>query len=120
VLAAGGGASAEPGRAGAPGCDRPWPRVLAGGRIVAQGSVAELRDQIAGQDEVRWARSGQRFRCRTPDGASFVRGLFAAGGEDIRDLEVRRASLEDTYLTLVRQTEAGRGTAATGGLEGAA
>lgn len=44
-------------------------------------------------------------RC-TPDSTSFVRHLFAAGGEDISELEGRRASLEDTYLALVRQAEA--------------
>jgi ABC-2 type transport system ATP-binding protein len=29
-------------------------------------------------------------------------------GEDVTDLEVRRASLEDTYLTLVLEYEGGR------------
>jgi ABC-2 type transport system ATP-binding protein len=86
--------------------------ILAGGRIAAQGTAAELRDQIAGEDEVRWARAGQRFRRLTPDATSFVRGLFATDGDDISELEVRRASLEDTYLTLVRQAEAGHGTVA--------
>ena len=79
--------------------------VLAGGRIVAQGTAGELRDQIAGEDEVRWARAGQHFRHLTADSTSFVRRLFAADGADISDLEVRRASLEDTYLALVRQAE---------------
>ena len=31
--------------------------------------------------------------------------LFAQYGEAISELEVRRASLEDTYLALVRQAE---------------
>jgi ABC-2 type transport system ATP-binding protein len=80
--------------------------ILAAGRIAAQGAAAELRDQIAGEDEVRWARAGQHSRRWTPDSTSFVRQLLAAGGEDICELEVRRASLEDTYLALVRQAEA--------------
>jgi ABC-2 type transport system ATP-binding protein len=79
--------------------------VLAGGRIIAQGSPAELSSQIASQDEVRWARAGQRFRRFTPDATAFVRELLAADGPDISELEVRRASLEDTYLALVRQAE---------------
>jgi ABC-2 type transport system ATP-binding protein len=86
--------------------------ILAGGRIVAQGSAAELRRQIAGQDEVRWAVAGRRFRRFTPDSTSFVRGLFADGGQDVSELEVRRASLEQTYLALVRQAEDGGGTPA--------
>jgi ABC-2 type transport system ATP-binding protein len=80
--------------------------ILAAGRIAAQGTAAELRDQIAGEDEVRWTRDGQHYRRCTPDSTSFVRQLLAAGGNDISELEVRRASLEDTYLTLVRQAEA--------------
>ena len=88
--------------------------ILAGGRIVAQGTAGELKNQIAGEDEVRWARAGQRFRRFTPDAASFVRGLLAADGEDVTELEVRRASLEDAYLTLVRQAEAGDTATAVG------
>jgi ABC-2 type transport system ATP-binding protein len=86
--------------------------ILAAGRIAAQGTAAELRDQIAGEDEVRWTRDGQHYRRVTPDSTSFVRQLLAAGGEDICELEVRRASLEDTYLTLVRQAEAQPATVA--------
>jgi ABC-2 type transport system ATP-binding protein len=68
-------------------------------------STEELRRQIAGEDEVRWVRAGQRFRRCTADSTSFVRNLFATDAEAISELEVRRASLEDTYLTLVRQAE---------------
>jgi ABC-2 type transport system ATP-binding protein len=80
--------------------------ILAAGRIAAQGTVAELRDQIAGEDEVSWIQAGQHHHHCTPDSTSFVRQLFASGGGDISELEVRRASLEDTYLALVRQAEA--------------
>jgi ABC-2 type transport system ATP-binding protein len=37
----------------------------------------------------------------------FVRELFRQYGDGIADLEVRRASLEDTYMTMVRDFEAG-------------
>jgi ABC-2 type transport system ATP-binding protein len=79
--------------------------ILVGGQIVAEGSTAELSRQIAGQDEVRWSRAGQHFSHRTPDSTGFVRDLFGRYGTDLSELEVRRASLEDTYLTLVRRAE---------------
>jgi hypothetical protein len=51
------------------------------------------------------------------DADEFVFDLFKQYGEGIADLEVRRASLEDTYLALVRQAEAGQGEAAARGLK---
>jgi ABC-2 type transport system ATP-binding protein len=44
----------------------------------------------------------------TGDPTTFARNLFARHGVEISDLEVRRASLEDTYLTMVQQHESGR------------
>jgi ABC-2 type transport system ATP-binding protein len=41
------------------------------------------------------------------DATAFVRELFRQHGESVGDLEVRRASLADTYMALVRQAEAG-------------
>ena len=41
------------------------------------------------------------------DAAAFVRELFRQYGESVEDLEVRRASLADTYMALVRQAEHG-------------
>ncbi|MGW6276824.1 ABC transporter ATP-binding protein [Kribbella sp. NPDC055071] len=79
--------------------------ILTGGRIVAAGTTAELTTLIAGEDEVRWIVDGQHFRKSTPDSTAFVRGLFAEYGAAVRELEVRRASLEDTYLTLIRGQE---------------
>ena len=80
--------------------------ILTGGRIVAAGSPAELTTLIAGEDEVRWSIDGQHFRKTTPDSTTFVRDLFTQYGASVRELEVRRASLEDTYLALVRGQEA--------------
>jgi ABC-2 type transport system ATP-binding protein len=79
--------------------------VLAAGRIVAAGTEAELTRQIAGQDEVRWTVDGRRFTESVVESTAFVRGLFSQYGESLAELEVRRATLEDTYLTLVRQNE---------------
>ncbi|MFI6601067.1 ABC transporter ATP-binding protein [Nonomuraea sp. NPDC050536] len=79
--------------------------ILDGGRIIADGTAAELARQIAGQDEVRWTLDGRRRAESTPDSTAFVRELFAQYGERVRELEVHRASLEQTYLALVRQAE---------------
>ncbi|GIH26742.1 multidrug ABC transporter ATP-binding protein [Acrocarpospora phusangensis] len=84
--------------------------VLNGGRIVADGSAAELARRIVGSDEVRWSREGHRFTQSTTDSTAFVRGLFAQYGEAIAELEVHRASLEQTYLALVRQAETKEGS----------
>ena len=90
--------------------------ILAGGTIIADGSADELARAMSGQSEVRWSRDGQRF-VHAPDNATaFARELFQDYGESVEDLEIRRASLEDMYMTLVRQAEQGapRGlTAAT-------
>lgn len=76
--------------------------ILAGGRIVADGSADALARQIRGRAEVRWTRNGQRFVHAADDATGFVRALLAEHPAGIDDLEVRRASLEDTYLELVR------------------
>jgi len=81
--------------------------ILDGGRIIADGTAEELAQRIAGADEVRWTRAGRRFAQSTTASTRFVFDLFQHYGEDIADLEVRRASLEDTYLSLVQQAEAG-------------
>ncbi|MFE3448357.1 ABC transporter ATP-binding protein [Nonomuraea sp. NPDC059194] len=81
--------------------------ILNGGRIIADGSAGELARRIAGQDEVRWTRDGQRFTHSTTESTRFVHDLFIQHGEAIGELEVHRASLEQTYLALVRQAESG-------------
>ncbi|MEV0149440.1 MULTISPECIES: ABC transporter ATP-binding protein [unclassified Nonomuraea] len=79
--------------------------VLNRGRIVADGTAAELARRIAGEDEVRWVRDGRRYVDRTPDSTKFARELFARYGDDVQALEVHRASLEQTYLALVHEAE---------------
>ena len=81
--------------------------ILAGGTIIADGSADELSRAMSGQSEVRWSRDGQRFVHPADDATAFVRELFRQYGGSIEDLEVRRASLEDTYMALVRQAEDG-------------
>lgn len=86
--------------------------ILAGGSIIAEGSADELAHRISANAEVRWRQGGQRMVHATPDATGFVRRLLAQHGEAITDLEIRRASLEDTYMTLVKAFESGAGDAA--------
>jgi ABC-2 type transport system ATP-binding protein len=79
--------------------------ILAGGRIVADGSADELSRQVAGRTEVRWTIAGERFVHAAEDGTAFTRELFAEHGEKVAELEVRRATLEDTYLAMVQRYE---------------
>jgi ABC-2 type transport system ATP-binding protein len=82
--------------------------ILSGGRIIANGSADELSRQVAGESEIRWTRGGQRFVHSASDATAFVRQLFVQYGDGIGDLEVRNNSLEDTYMKLVLEAEAGR------------
>ena len=79
--------------------------ILAGGRIVADGTADELARRIEAEAEVRWSHGGQRFVHAAADATAFVRSLLDQYDDQITDLEVRRVSLEDTYIALVRQHE---------------
>jgi len=83
--------------------------ILAGGTIIADGSADELSRRVAAEAEVRWSLDGQRFVHATGDATAFVRDLFAQHGDRLTDLEVRRATLEDTYMAMVMAVESGRG-----------
>jgi ABC-2 type transport system ATP-binding protein len=93
--------------------------ILAGGRIIADGSADELSRRMSTEAEVRWSHHNGRFVHATTDATRFVRELFNQYGEAIADLEVRRASLEDTYMAMVREFESGRSGAAVHTFEGA-
>jgi ABC-2 type transport system ATP-binding protein len=54
---------------------------------------------------VRWTHEGEHFVYSTHESTKFAFDLFKQYGEAIADLEVRRSSLEDTYLALVKQAE---------------
>ena len=79
--------------------------ILSDGRIVAQGTAAELREQTPADTEVRWRCGAQRFVRSTAQPARLVAELFERSGGAITDLEVRRSTLEDSYLALVRRAE---------------
>jgi ABC-2 type transport system ATP-binding protein len=79
--------------------------ILDAGRVVADGTASELAARIAGEDQVRWTHDGRRFVQATRDSTRFAFDLFRRFGTGIADLEVRRASLEHSYLALVRHAE---------------
>jgi ABC-2 type transport system ATP-binding protein len=79
--------------------------VLDGGRIVADGTPAGLARRFAGPGEVRWSVRGERFARPADRPAALVHDLHREHGDDLHDLEVRRSSLEETYLSLVRRAE---------------
>ena len=78
--------------------------ILSGGRIVADGSPAALARQVQGRAEVSWSSGGEHFVHAADDATGFVRQLLA-GEDDITDLEIRRATLEDTYIRMVHRHE---------------
>ena len=86
--------------------------ILAGGTIIADGSADELARRMSTESEIKWTVDGRRFVHSTLDATGFVRELFIEHGETLGDLEVRRANLEDTYMAMVRQFEAGATDAA--------
>ncbi|WKU02246.1 ABC transporter ATP-binding protein [Micromonospora soli] len=81
--------------------------ILAGGRIIADGSPDELARRVAGDAEIRWTRAGERFVHSATDATGFVRDLLRQYGDEVQELEVRRASLEDAYMALVYEQESG-------------
>ncbi|MFF2149180.1 ABC transporter ATP-binding protein [Kitasatospora sp. NPDC058190] len=85
--------------------------MLAKGRIVADGTPEELARQVETTAEVRWVRDGERFVTSTRTPTRYVRDLFELHGDDIDKLEIRRATLEDTYLAMVHSIESGRDSA---------
>ncbi len=82
--------------------------ILAGGTIIANGSADQLARRMSTEAEVRWTVDGQRFVHSTLDATGFVRELFIKHDKAVADLEVRRASLEDVYMAMVKEFESGR------------
>ena len=82
--------------------------VLVGGEIVRIGSPREIVGGAHGT-EVRWREDGEEHVERTETPTRLVHELTAralAEGREVEGLEVRRASLEDVYLELVREPDA--------------
>jgi ABC-2 type transport system ATP-binding protein len=95
--------------------------VLDAGRIVADGSADQLARDLTTAAEVRWTSGGRRqvHAVREGDPTTFVRNLLIKD-PDVTELEVHRASLEDSYMALVQRAESaqsrrGGGHGATAG-----
>lgn len=80
--------------------------ILADGRIVANGSPLELTHAVSNTAEVRWKQAGEHHVHVSENATGFARGLLAQH-DDVTDLEIQRATLEDAYLSIVAQFEAG-------------
>ncbi|CAL9276869.1 multidrug ABC transporter ATP-binding protein [Streptomyces geysiriensis] len=82
--------------------------MLVGGRIRALGTPAELARRAAAQAEVRWtADDGTPRREHTADPSQLVWELHRDADGPIAGLEVRRPTLEDTYLHMVKRAADG-------------
>ncbi len=80
--------------------------ILAGGAIVADGTADQLKTAFSNQSEVVWTQAGRRHVHAGGDVTAFARELLVRHPQGISDLEIRRASLEDTYMTIVQKAEA--------------
>jgi ABC-2 type transport system ATP-binding protein len=80
--------------------------VLDEGTIVANGSADQLARELTTQAEVRWTSDGHRHVHAVTEGdpTRFVRELLTQD-PGATELEVKRASLEDTYMSLVHRAE---------------
>ncbi len=56
---------------------------------------------------MRWTVDDQRFVHTTAESTKFVHERFTQHGDGVGELEVRRASLEEVYMTLARRHEYG-------------
>ncbi|HWU11174.1 MAG TPA: ABC transporter ATP-binding protein [Streptomyces sp.] len=89
--------------------------MLVGGRIRACGTPVELARRAAAQAEVRWTdEDGTSHRERTEDPSRLVWELHQDADGPIAGLEVRRPTLEDTYLHMVHREDEGTDGAADG------
>jgi ABC-2 type transport system ATP-binding protein len=83
--------------------------VISEGRIVSQGTPAELIGESA-KVEIRFRRNGEPVTIETdePTRALYeLTGEALAAGTVLEHLEVRRPTLEDVYLELVRGSDEG-------------
>ncbi|MGW7521632.1 ABC transporter ATP-binding protein [Streptomyces sp. NPDC054796] len=82
--------------------------MLVGGRIRACGTPSELARAAAARAEVRWmSGDGTVRRERTVDPSRLVWELHREAEGPIAGLEVRRPTLEDTYLHMVHREDDG-------------
>ena len=81
--------------------------VLRDGEIVALGPPSELTSTLPAT-EIRYRRNGQEVVLQTEEPTKLLHELTTealAAGHELEGLEVRRASLEDVYLSLTKEEE---------------
>jgi ABC-2 type transport system ATP-binding protein len=81
--------------------------VLREGRIVAQGRPAELMGRSR-EAEIRYLRNGHEVVIRTEEPTRVLHELTEAAvreGVELEELEVRRPTLEDVYLSLTERED---------------
>ncbi|TRY20323.1 ABC transporter ATP-binding protein [Tessaracoccus rhinocerotis] len=83
--------------------------VLASGRIIADGTPDELRLGFSRSNEVRVRdrATGRVMVHSTPDPTAWLTEQLTLRPGEVEVLEVRPASLEEAYLSVVRRAEAG-------------
>jgi ABC-2 type transport system ATP-binding protein len=82
--------------------------VIAGGRLLALDSPAQLGGRAARQVRVRWREGSSTSSIReelTDTPTKVVLDLAARYGDEIPGLEVLRPSLEDVYLSLIEEDQ---------------
>jgi len=81
--------------------------VVRNGEIVALGPPSELTSTLPAT-EIRYRRNGQEVVLQTEQPTKLLHELTTdalAAGHELEGLEVRRASLEDVYLSLTKEEE---------------
>jgi ABC-2 type transport system ATP-binding protein len=81
--------------------------VVRDGEIVALGPPSELTSTLPAT-EIRYRRNGQEVVLQTEQPTKLLHELTTealAAGHELEGLEVRRASLEDVYLSLTKEEE---------------
>ncbi|CED90670.1 ABC transporter ATP-binding protein [Actinomyces succiniciruminis] len=74
--------------------------IMAAGRIIADGTVVELRERFSSEAEVTWMQDGVRHVHATSSPERFLQRLDL---DAISGLMVTRPTLEEAYLALVAQ-----------------
>jgi ABC-2 type transport system ATP-binding protein len=77
--------------------------VVIAGKVRALGTPAELRDASSAQTVIRWNDGTSIQEVATPEPTSILRTLITRFVGEIPDLAITRPSLEDTYLSLVKE-----------------
>ncbi|MBD2891829.1 Vitamin B12 import ATP-binding protein BtuD [Actinomadura sp. RB99] len=90
--------------------------ILVRGEVTVSGTPSALASVVQAASEVRWLEDGAPRAERTPDPSRLAYELHRRFGGPVPGLEIRRPTLEQSYLNLVGGAE----SAATGASAGAA